>query len=89
MTYAIRGSKYGGADPRKRAKAAEYDRIASRVAGWLNAEAAKLKPGEQKNVMSHSVAHQIGENSETVRRIIMSYEGGSNGMFIYGPDLRA
>ena len=82
--YLPRGSRYGGGDPKKLAKAREYNRIAVKVADHLNSEAAKLAPSEQRNVFSHSVAAVLGEDRETVRRIIMSYEGGSNGMFIYG-----
>lgn len=84
MWYLPKGSDYRGSDPKKRATAAEYNRVAVKVADFLNDEAAKLAPGEQRNLLSHTVAAEIEEDAETVRRIIMSYEGGSNGMFIYG-----
>jgi hypothetical protein len=85
MHYVVKLHRYEGGDPKKLARIAEYNRIAIRVAAHLNEQAKVLAAGERKNVLSHTVAHAIGEATETVRRVIMSYEGGSNGMFIYGP----
>ena len=85
MNYPVMSHPYGGDDKRKLKKAADNNRVAVKVAHFLNAKSATIAPGDRENILSHSAAHLLGEDSETVRRIIMQYEGGSNGMFVYGP----
>ena len=84
MRYEIKGPSYDGSDLKKRCAAREEFLIAEKVADFLNARASKLLSGEKLNILSHQVARQIEEDHEIVRGIIRRYQGGSNGMFIYG-----
>jgi hypothetical protein len=79
-------AQYRGADPRKRAKNTNLNRIADKVEKYLNADLAERPDDSVTVYMSYSVAHSISEDTEIVRNIIMGIDGGSNGVTIVKGD---
>ena len=73
---------YRGADPKKRMKNTNYNRIAGKVEAYLNDDLAKRPDDSVTVYISYSVARAIGEDTEIVRSIIMGTDGGSNGITI-------
>lgn len=83
----VSGYRYRGSDARKQAKAAEYDRVASKVETYLRDAMEKL-PKEHcvQMFISFTVAYAIGEQPELVREIISGIDGGSNGVTLWKGD---
>ena len=86
--YPIRvpGEGYSGADPRKRRKAQEYNRVARLVEQYLNTEVEKWPDDTASSVLSYQVASAIGEDNDLVHRIIFRIDGGSGGVTIWKGD---
>jgi len=77
---------YRGADPKKRAKMMDYNRIAGRVQAYLNNYLAKQPDNFVGSFFSFFIASEIGESSDIVHDIISSTDGGSNGITIVKGD---
>lgn len=74
---------YRGADAKKRTKIANYNRIANKISAYLNDDLSKSPDDYVKVYYSSSVARDLNEDAEIVRAIIMSIDGGSNGVTIF------
>jgi hypothetical protein len=85
---SIARQSYRGSDARKRMKVDNLNRIAGRIEEHLNHDLAS-KPDDTIHVyISHSVAREIGEDEEAVRRIIFATDGGGNGITIVKGDFK-
>lgn len=83
---SIARQSYRGSDARKRTKVSDANRIAGRIEDYLNQDLA-TKPDDTIQVyISHSIAREIGEDEEAVRRIIFATDCGSNGITIVKGD---
>jgi uncharacterized protein YfaP (DUF2135 family) len=83
---SVPGVRYRGADPKKRAKNTNINRIASKIEAFLNADLAK-RPSDSITVyISYTVAREIGEDGEIVRNLIFGMDCGSNGVTILKGD---
>jgi hypothetical protein len=77
---------YRGVDPKRLANVAEYNRIAARIEGYLNAELAKRPVDTLKSYSTDGIADAIGEDSRTVHKIIFATDGGAHGITILKGD---
>lgn len=80
VTYPIhvKRSGYRGADPRKRQKAIEYNRVASELETYINGLLQKQTSPVQV-YLYYQIASATGHSEETVRDICFSIDCGSNG----------
>lgn len=73
---------YRGNDPRKQAKAREFNRVAARIDEYLNADMASQPDHSVTSYRSYAVASAIGEDSDLVHEIVFATDGGANGITI-------
>ena len=80
VTYPIqvKRSTYRGADPRKRQKAAEQNRIATKLETHINA-LLKSQTAPIQVYFYHQIAAETGFSENTVRELCFSIDGGHNG----------
>lgn len=71
---------YRGFDKKKLEKRKRDHELCALIEAELQRRYDEIKPGEMRAVFSHEVAWAIGEDMETVRRIICRVQGGSNGV---------
>lgn len=77
---------YRGKSITKLMEAQEYNRIAVRVAEYINKN-IEDQPNDTTHVfMSASIAHALGESSEVVHKIVFSIDCGHNGVTVYKGD---
>ncbi len=86
--YPIRAPRdgYRGADPRKRRKSQEFNRVAALVEAHVNALISEWPDDTCRSILSYEVAHALGEDSGLVHRIISAIDGGSNGVTVWKGD---
>ena len=87
MDYRIHVPRmaYRGSDKRKLEKKRRDSQLCAEIEVILQREYDAIKPGEIRAILSHSVAHEMGADSEQVRRIICRVQGGSNGVTFSKP----
>jgi len=81
VTYPIRVERtsYRGADPKKGAKAADYNRDAAMLEEHINAQIRNGKLG----VFHYStIAHEVGLPEKRVSQILFSVDCGHNGFTV-------
>ena len=83
-TYPIRIPRhsYRGSNAAKTRKSNEYNRIAALVESYLNADLASKENDTIQQYFCDSVASKLIEDRKTVRAVINSIDGGSNGVTI-------
>lgn len=85
---SIARESYRGSNASKREKVNNLNRIAQRIEDYINDDLA-AKPDDTIQVYtSYFVASDIGEDDETVRRIIHATDAGSNGITIVKGDFQ-
>lgn len=77
---------YRGTNERRRQKAHEYNRIAARIEDYINSDLEKQSNDSINQYFSRSVAYELREDEELVRRIIYSIDCGHNGVTIVKGD---
>lgn len=77
---------YRGRDPRRQRKRDEYDRVAAKVARYLDSEIAKLPLDSVQSFLSYEIALAIREDRDLVHRIASTIDGGSNGVMCWRGD---
>lgn len=89
MDYRIHVPRmaYRGSDKRKLEKKRRDSQLCAEIEVILQREYDAIKPGEIRAILSHGVAHEMGADSEQVRRIICRVQGGSNGVTFSKPPL--
>lgn len=88
VTYpiSVRGSSYRGADPKKRAKAAQENRIASDLTRVIN----EMLLRQERPIEVYGwceIAQASGYSMETVAKFGFSIDCGSNGFTAWRHDL--
>lgn len=80
VTYPIhvKRSGYRGADPKKRRKASEHNRIASELENYING-LLKEQTAPVQVYLYYQIASATGYSQETVRDMCYSIDCGSNG----------
>lgn len=84
----VPGDPYRGSNPGKVRKRDNYNRVASKVQAYLNAELEKLPDDTVQVFFSHSVASDIHEDPDLVQRIIFGIDAGSGGVTICKGDFQ-
>jgi hypothetical protein len=83
---SVRRDSYRGANAAKQRKAAEYNRVASRVADYINSDLRDKPTDKIYTYLSAQIAQELGENSELVHEIVFSIDCGHNGVTIVKGD---
>ncbi|MHB1188241.1 hypothetical protein [Thiobacillus sp.] len=89
-TYPIQVKRfaYRGSDPRKRQKADEQNRIATKLETYINA-LVKSQTAPIQMYFYHQIATETGFSENTVRELCFSIDGGHNGFKAIKPSLGA
>lgn len=73
---------YRGQDPRKKAKTAEYNRVAQRVEAYINNDLAAAGEHVIRVYISRYVASDLREDPELVTQVIFGIDCGHNGVTV-------
>lgn len=82
----VNRASYRGADRKKQAKNADYNRIAAKVEAYLNKDLAERADDLIQVYMSYSVAAAIEEDDRIVHDVIYATDGGSTGITVLKGD---
>lgn len=87
-SYPITMSRrsYRGSNPRQRQKINEFNRVASKIEDYLNADLEAREENCIQVYMSYAIASEIGESSDLVHEIVFATDCGSNGITILKGD---
>lgn len=77
---------YRGSNARERQKVNEYNRVATKIEQYLNADLEAQQENCIQVYMSYLIASNIGESSELVHDIVFATDCGSNGITILKGD---
>jgi len=75
---------YGGAKPRLRQKASDYNRLARELEDYLNQRIA-ASDAETQTYLYPSIGRDTGIPLEIVRQILFGVDCGHNGLTVYKP----
>jgi hypothetical protein len=81
VTYPIRVERtsYRGSDPKKRAKAAEYNRDAAMIEEHINNQ---IRCGKLGVFHYSTIAHEVRLDEKRVSKILFSVDCGHNGFTV-------
>lgn len=87
-SYPITMSRrsYRGSNARERQKVNEFNRVASKIENYLNADLAARQENCIQVYSSYLIASEIGESSDLVHDIVFATDCGSNGITILKGD---
>lgn len=77
---------YRGSNARERQKVNEYNRVATKIEQYLNADLEAQQENCIQVYMSYLIASNIGESSDLVHDIVFATDCGSNGITIVKGD---
>jgi len=77
---------YRGKDARKREKASEFNRVATKVESYINNDLRDKPTDEIYQYLSYAIARELREDSDLVHRAVSSIDGGHNGATIFKGD---
>lgn len=77
---------YRGSNARERQKMNEFNRVASKIEDYLNADLEARQENCIQVYMSYLIASEIGESSDLVHDIVFATDCGSNGITILKGD---
>jgi len=87
IAFMFQGWRIAGATSASWKRNVAIHNCAQKIEVILQREYEAIKPGEIRAILSHNVAHEMGADSEQVRRIICRVQGGSNGVTFSKPPL--
>jgi hypothetical protein len=77
---------YRGSNASKQRNATEYNRVAARVEKYINDDLKDKPTDTAYTYFSQYIAHELGEDSSLVQRIVFSIDCGHNGVTIFKGD---
>ncbi|MBO9502584.1 hypothetical protein [Brevundimonas sp. A19_0] len=87
-SYPIRVPRvsYRGADPRKKWKRDNANRVAGKIETYINDEMKQLPADSVHVFCSYEIASSIMEDSDMVQDLVFGIDAGSNGVTVYKGD---